>query len=124
VSDLSTLPGGNKWHSYSGSLSGGPTLPATVELVKIPSTGLKDSYVKVVPFYGAPIAVAAGDALGLKILINEVVVYEEQRSEPDNTRLNTIEVFVAQQSELQILSLNTNNNSLQQRGVMVLGWWL
>jgi len=32
MSDLQNLPSGNKWYSYSGLMSGGPTLPATVEI--------------------------------------------------------------------------------------------
>jgi len=127
VSDLTTLPGGGKWHSYSGSVAGGPTLPATVELVKIPSTGLKDTYAKISPFYGVPITNAAGDAIGIKIFINDVVVYESQPRLTDyghNRPSTIIELFIPQQSKLEILSLNTANNSLQNRGVTVLGWWL
>jgi len=127
MSDLQTLPSGNKWYSYSGSVNGGPTLPATVELVKIPSTGLKDSYVKIIPFYGTPVTVTTGDALGIKIFINQVAVYESQAP---LTALNTggaalpfmVELFIPKQSELQILSLNTANNTLQNRGCTVLGW--
>jgi len=75
MSDLTTLPGGGKWHSYSGAQVGGPAIPATVELVKIPSTGLKDSYVKMLPFYGQPVTTASATALGIKIFINDVAVY-------------------------------------------------
>jgi len=124
VSDLTTLPGGGKWHSYSGVLVGGPAIPATVELVKIPSTGLKDTYAKITPFYGVPITTVAGDALGIKIFINQVAVYEWQADERRPAQPLLIELFIPQQSELQILSLNTANNTLQNRGVAVLGWWL
>jgi len=124
MSDLQTLPSGNKWYSYSGIMSGGPTLPATVELVKISSTGLKDSYVKITPFYGEAIGTAAGDAIGIKIFINQVAVYESQHRRPDRTVPPNviIELFIPKQSELQILSLNTANNTLQNRGCTVLGW--
>jgi len=127
VSDLTTLPSGDKWHSYSGSVNGGPTIPATVELVKIPSTGLKDTYAKILPFYGIAIATGAGGALGLKIFINQVAVYESQQiyeSNDNHSSVSLIELFIPQQSELQILSLNTALNTLQNRGVAVLGWWL
>jgi len=133
VSDLTTLPGGGKWHSYSGVQVGGPAVPATVELVKIPSTGLKDSYVKIIPFYGTVIATATNDGLGIKIFINQVAVYESQTSTATGVAgagpafpppATIIELFIPQQSELQILSLNTANNTLQNRGVAVLGWWL
>lgn len=125
MSDLQNLPSGNKWYSYSGLMSGGPTLPATVELVKISSTGLKDSYVKITPFFGVPITNAAGDAIGIKIFINQVAVYESQPRLTDyghNRPSTIIELFIPKQSELQILSLNTANNSLQERGCTVLGW--
>jgi len=125
VSDLTTLPGGGKWHSYSGAQVGGPAIPATVELVKIPSTGLKDTYAKITPFYGPPITTGSGDALGIKIFINQVVVYESQPLAETHTRgARMVELFIPQQSELQILSVNTANNTLQNRGVVVLGWWL
>ena len=123
------LESGGKWYAYSGITSGGPTLPTTVELIKIPSTGLQDSYAKIQPFYGTPVTVATGDALGIKILLDNVAVYESQAP---LTALNTggaalpfeVELFIPRQTELQILSLNTNNNTLQNRGVTVLGWWL
>jgi len=128
VSDLTTLPSGGKWHSYSGAVVGGPAVPATVELVKIPSTGLKDSYVKITPFYGEPIDTggATDDALGIKIFINDVAVYESQVREEFRRGRDTpiIELFIPQQSKLEILSLNTAGNTLQNRGVTVLGWWL
>jgi len=125
VSALTLLPSGDKWHSYSGIMTGGPTLPATVELVKIPSTGLRDTYAKISPFYALPVATAVGDALGIKIFINQVAVYESQTKDVlDRSEAPIIELFIPQQSELQILSLNTNNNTLQGRGVAVLGWSL
>jgi len=124
VSDLTTLPGGGKWHSYSGAQVGGPAVPATVELVKIPSTGLKDSYVKILPFYGQPVTTSAGSALGIKIFINLVAVYELQPQGNERITPVQVELFIPQQSELQILSLNTAANTLQNRGVAVLGWWL
>jgi len=126
VSDLTTLPGGGKWHSYSGVLVGGPAVPATVELVKIPSTGLKDTYAKITPFYGQAIASSVGDALGIKIFINDVAVYESQAQiYRSGAGLGImVELFIPQQSKLEILSLNTASNTLQNRGVTVLGWWL
>jgi len=123
MSDLQNLPSGNKWYSYSGSVNGGPTIPATVELVKIPSTGLKDSFIKVFPFYALAAAFAPGDALGIKIFINQVAVYEWQVATVRyEAAPQTIELFIPKQSELQILSLNTANNTLQNRGCAVLGW--
>lgn len=124
MSDLTTLPGGHKWHSYSGIMVGGPSIPATVELVKIPSTGLRDSYVKITPFYGTPVTTGAGHALGIKIFINQVAVYEEQPSTIAAGGATPIELFIPQQSELQILSLNTATNTLQNRGAAVVAWWL
>jgi len=124
VSDLTTLPSGGKWHSYSGAVVGGPAIPATVELVKIPSTGLKDTYAKITPFFGVPTTTGAGHALGIKIFINQVAVYEAQPSTIEAGGPAPIELFIPRQSELQILSLNTAANTLQNRGCAVLGWWL
>jgi len=122
MSDLQTLPSGNKWYSYSGVVVGGPAIPATVELVKIISTGLKDSFVKIIPFYGQPIAAGSNDPVGIKIFINQVAVYESQQRVDTAVPFELIELFIPKQSELQILSLNTANNTLQNRGCTVLGW--
>jgi len=122
MSDLQTLPSGNKWYSYSGSVNGGPTIPATVELVKIASTGLKDSFIKVFPFYGQPVTTSAASALGIKIFINEVAVYELQPQGNERITPVQVELFIPKQSELQILSLNTAGNTLQNRGCAVLSW--
>jgi hypothetical protein len=120
------LKSGRQWYAYSGVIQGGPALPAFVTLISILSTGLKDSFIKIMPFYGVPIATTAGHALGIKILIDNIEVYESQpwsdyrhtRPEPE------IELFIPRSSKLEIQSINTANNSLQDRGVTMLGWYL
>lgn len=122
------LPSGGKWSAYSGSVGQFASIPAFVELVVIPNTGLADSYVKIFPFYGAPITTAAGDALGIEILIDSETVYKSQNGRSgvafDAQETAPIELFVAKQSKLEIQSINTANNTLQERGVVVLGWAL
>jgi len=121
-----TLSNGRQWYSYSGIVQGGPTIPAFVDLVDITSTGLKDSYVKITPFYAVPITNAAGDALGIKVLIDDVEVYEQQPRLSDyghNRAANVIELFIPRQSKLSVKSINTANNTLQDRGVVILGWY-
>jgi hypothetical protein len=122
------LPVGGKWSAYSGSVGQFASIPAFVELIVIPSTGLKDSYVKVFPFFGAPTTTAKGDALGIEILIDSATVYKQQsgRSGVAFDALGTapIELFVPKQSKLEVQSINTANNTLQFRGVCVLGWAL
>jgi len=120
------LKSGGKFYAYSGLVQGGPTLPAFVTLINILSTGLKDSYIKIAPFYGHAIAFAPGDALGIKILIDDVeVCVTGSAGRPEWPYFSSrIELFIPQQSKLEILSINTANNTLQDRGVTVLGWYL
>jgi len=121
------LKSGRQWYAYSGVVQGGPTLPAFVTLTSILSTGLKDSYIKITPFYGAAIATGAASALGIKVLIDDIEVYEAQQIYESNdnhsSRLN-IDLFVPRSSKLEIQSINTAANSLQDRGVTMLGWYL
>jgi len=118
------LKSGRQWYAYSGVIQGGPTLPAFVTLISILSTGLKDSFIKIFPSYGVPIN-TSGDALGLKVLIDDIEIYETQFALPHREGApQFVELFIPQQSKLEILSINTANNTLQDRGVVVLGWWL
>jgi len=121
------LKSGRQWYAYSGVVQGGPAIPAFVTLINILSTGLKDSYIKIMPFYGQPVATAAGDALGIKVLIDDIEVYELQ---PHSTAAgpqiqpSLVELFIPRSSKLEIQSINTANNTLQDRGVTMLGWYL
>jgi len=122
------LPSGGKWSAYSGSVGQFASIPSSVDLIEIPSTGLADSYVKIFPFYGRPTTTAAGDALGIEVLIDQVTVYKSRNGRSgvsfDAQGTAPIELFVPKQSNLQVKSINTANNTLQERGVCVLGWAL
>jgi len=119
------LKSGRQWYAYSGVVQGGPTIPSFVTLIDILSTGLKDSYVKISPFFGQPTTTAAASALGLLILIDNIEVIDFQPSTADNNYSQAlIELFIPRQSRLTIKSINTANNTLQDRGVTMLGWYL
>jgi len=120
------LSGGNKWYSYSGIVFGDVTAPATITMINIPNTGLKDSYVQIQPFFATPVSASAGNSLGLQIQLNDVTIlkqaYKDDSDSLDNN--NTIILFLPRQSKLEILSLNTAGNNTQERGVNVLGYYL
>jgi len=122
------LPSGGKWRAYSGSVGQFASIPSHVDLITIPNSGLQDAYIKIFPFYGKPTTTAAGDALGIEVLINEKTVYKSQngRSGVSFDALGTapIELFLPLQSKLEVKSINTANNTLQERGATVLAWLL
>jgi len=117
-----TLSSGRKWYAYSGVVQGGGAIPAFVTLIEIPSTGLNDSYVKITPFYGQPSSTGVASALGIKVLIDDIEIYSSQPND-DARAGGAIELFIPQQSKLEIQSINTAANTLQDRGVAVLGWY-
>ena len=119
---LSTLESGGRWYAYSGIVSADATLPTSYDLIKIPNTGLRDSYVKIQPFYGVPVSAIAGEQLGLQISLNDISVYESQPV--PEARPFELEIFVPRQSQLDVLSLNTAANNNQDRGVIVVGWYI
>jgi len=59
------------------------------------------------------------------ILIDDIEVIDFQPSTADNnySRGHT-ELFIPRQSRLTIKSINTEQNTLQDRGVTMLGWYL
>jgi len=118
------LKSGRQWYAYSGVVQGGPAIPAFVTLTNILSTGLKDSYIKIMPFYGQPTTTSASTALGIKVLIDDIEVYELQPQGNERVSPNLIELFVPRSSKLEIQSINTAGNTLQDRGVTMLGWYL
>jgi len=118
-----TLANGRQWYSYSGITQGGAHIPAFVDLVDITSTGLKDSYIKITPFYGQPTTTGVASALGIKVLIDDIEVYESQTSTTHEKQTSPIELFIPRQSKLTVKSINTAANTLQDRGVVILGWY-
>ena len=122
---ISTLESGGKWYAYSGTVSGDASLPAFYDLITIPNTGLADSFVRVLPYYGPPVATAPASALGVEVLINDVTVFKTQPDTPqDYARPDAIELFVPRQSKFTVISLNTAANNDEERGVAVLGWYV
>ena len=130
MSAQTLLSGGEKYYSYSGVLFGDISAPATIQLIFIPNTGLRDSLVQIQPFFGRPIASTAGTGLGILIKLDDVEIYKIQAE--DNASLaeqfmrvqNIIPLFVPRQSKLEIVSLNTTANNTQERGANLLGYYL
>jgi len=121
------LKSGRQWYAYSGAVQGGPSNPALVTLLNLRNTGLRDSFVKIRPFFGPEIANAYGDALGIEVLLDGVVVIRQQSADPDIGIISqhpAYELFIPKRSTLLIESRNTAPNTLQDRGVTVLGWYL
>lgn len=114
----------NRWYAYSGVVTAGAAAPATITLIDIPNIGLTPQFVGIQPSFGRPVNTTADDALGIVVLIDGIEVYKNQFSNHTTMKPNQaqIQLFVPAQSSLEILSLNTAANTLQERGVTVLGW--
>ena len=117
------LSDGSKWFAYSGIAFGDVSVPATIELINIPNTGLRDAYVKIQPFYGQEVSSTSGQQLGIVVKINDIEVFKSQNLTYAINDHNAYEFFVPYQSKLEILSLNTSSNNTQERGVSVVGWF-
>ena len=113
--------GKDKWFANSGLIVGDVSVPATIELINIPNTGLKDSYVKIQPCFGKPVSAASGNGLGILIKINDIEIIKSQRDGDNNVDPFQFELFIPYQSKLEIISLNTSANNTQERGVTLLG---
>tara|TARA_Y100001938_G_scaffold44699_1_gene62068 strand:+ start:51 stop:425 length:375 start_codon:yes stop_codon:yes gene_type:complete len=124
MSAQTLLSGGDKWFSYSGVLQGGVTLPASIQMILIPNTGLRDSLVQIMPFFGQPISSGGTEALGLEIKLNDVSIYNMQRFDPNDYKGDFTQLFVPRQSKLEIISLNTDDNNSQNRGCNIIGYYL
>jgi hypothetical protein len=122
------LSGGDKWFSYSGEVFGDVSVPATIPMITIDNTGLRDSYIVVQPYFGAAASTSNGMILGLTIKIDSVVVVNTQGTQGNvisNDVLNeTFNLFVPRNSKLEIISRNTTDNNTQIRGANVIGYYL
>jgi len=122
------LSGGDKWYSYSGEVFGDVSAPATISMILIPSTGLKDSYVGVFPFYSTVVSGTAANALGLQIKLNDTVILSSKQyyggSQAIQQDSELVNLFIPRQSKLEIISLNTSGNNTQIRGVNLIGYYL
>ena len=127
MSAMTMLSVGNKWYSYSGSTFGDVSVPATIQLVFIPNTGLKDSLMQVQPFFGPLISTSNNDGLGITIKLDDVEIFKQQRFQGNirsNQVENEIQLFIPRQSKLEVISLNTSSNNNQIRGCNVIGYYL
>jgi len=117
------LSGGDKWYSYSGVTFGDVSVPASINLVLIPNIGLRDSYVKISPYFGKEVSSSSDHQLGISVKLDDVEVINRQNfyySSDDGH----LELFVPRQSKLEVLSLNTSGNNTQTRGCTLIGYYL
>jgi len=123
---------GNKWFSYSGEVFGDVSAPATIPMITIDNTGLRDSLITVDPYFGTPISNDLNTSLGIEIKLDGVVVYTADEfispTSQSNFNLSTSKIdtalFIPRNSKLEIISLNTTANNTQIRGCNVLGYYL
>ena len=120
------LSGGDKWYSYSGVLFGDVSVPASMSIILIPSTGLRDSYVKIEPFYDSLVSGSAANSLGLEVKIDDTTVIKTRQYYATNDFANNkmFELFIPRQSKVEVLSLNTAGNNTQSRGCNLIGFYL
>jgi len=121
------LSGGDKWYSYSGEVFGDVSVPASISMVLIPNTGLRDSYIQVQPFFGQPIVDTASQGLGIQVKLNDLIINTSDTIQGNRwgpTIENPIMLFIPRQSKIEIISLNSSGNNTQIRGANVLGYYL
>ena len=129
------LSGGDKWYSYSGVVFGDVSVPATIQLINIPNTGIRDSVVQIQPYFGTIVnpAYSIDTALGVEIKLDDITVLKfEQFSLTNwggaqltsNESINNYSLFVPRQSKLEIISLTSTQNNTQERGCNLLGYYL
>ena len=118
------LSDGSRFYAYSGIVQGDVSVPATITLIDIANTGLKDSFVKIQPSYGEIISATDREHLGISVLIDEIEVINTQKYRAYDDMWESFELFIPRQSRLQVLSINTSSNNTQNRGCTLLGWCL
>jgi len=123
------MASGRRWYAYSGIVIGGVGVPALITLNNIPNTGLRDSFIKIFPYYGVPASVAGNSLLGFQVTIDGIVVLSAQFDDSDrgfsgNGTGSNYELFVPRQSSILVESRNTPANNTQERGCNLLGWYM
>ena len=121
------LSDGSRFYAYSGVVQGDVSVPATITLISIPNTGLKDSFIEIQPFFGSVISSAGGAGLGLSIQIDDIEIMELSYEQGDFGKFDhdvTPKLFVPRGSKLEVISNNTSANNTQTRGCTLLGWCL
>jgi hypothetical protein len=127
MSAQNLLSGGDKYYSYSGVVFGDVSVPASIQLILIPNTGLRDSYVNIQSFCGQPITDNNNDGLGIEVKLDDTTIYKSQTFRGNRWTLNNdnpIILFIPRQSKLEVISLNTTNNNTQERGANLIGYYL
>lgn len=120
------LSGGDKYYSYSGEIFGDVSVPATIPMITIDNTGLRDSLVVFEPFFDYPPSFSAGTALGFEIKLDNVTIYKNRGRYPnEHTMAETMpQLFIPRNSKLEVISINTSANNTQIRGVNLIGYYL
>ena len=129
MSAQTLLSGGDKYYSYSGVLFGDVSVPATISMILLPNTGLRDSLVQIEPFFGVPVVDTNDNGLGIEIKLDDVTIYKSQAKRANigyrGMQIeNNTQIFVPRQSKLEIISLNTSGNNTQERGCTLIGYYL
>tara|TARA_Y100001972_G_scaffold118968_1_gene159692 strand:- start:366 stop:746 length:381 start_codon:yes stop_codon:yes gene_type:complete len=126
MSAQTLLSSGDKFFAYSGEVFGDVSAPATIRMILIPNTGLRDSLVYVQPFYGIVASGTTGTQLGIEIKLDDTTIYKAQsgRSTDFNQVDNNIQLFIPRQSKIEVISLNTSGNNTQIRGANLMGYYL
>ena len=127
MSSLNLLSGGNKYYSYSGEIFGDVSAPATISMILIPNTGLRDSLVHIQPYFDKPVTTSNNEGLGIEIKLDDVIIYNSQIGITPQTptlTMDPIQLFIPRQSKLEVLSVNTSGNNTQIRGANLLGYYL
>jgi hypothetical protein len=128
---VTQLSAGDRFYAYSGPRQGDISVPASIKLIDIPNIGLRDSFIKIKPYFGARISNdSLHTGLGILVTIDGVEVYRNRYNVTSNLETQSdneaeeFEIFVPRGSKLEVDSLNTTVNNLQTRGVILLGWYL
>ena len=72
------LSGGDKWYSYSGEIFGDVSVPATIPMITIDNTGLRDSMVQIQFYTGQDITTAGPDGIGVLVKLDDISIYNSQ----------------------------------------------
>ena len=125
MSAQTLLSGGDKWYAYSGVVFGDVSVPATIKLISVPNSGLRDTFLRIMPFYGLPASVATGSGLGISVKLNDVEILNDQANRHDYVSDHgSYDMFIPRQSKIEIISLNTSANNTQTRGANAIGYYL
>ena len=121
------LSGGDKYYSYSGEVFGDVSAPATISMITIDNTGLRDSMIIVQPYYGKENNDSGGNILGIQIKLDGIVIVNQQAAVAGAYSIRNqtdFNLFAPRNSKLEVISLNTSGNNVQIRGCNLLGYYL